>query len=323
MLRGFNLPLLDARHAQLWPGDCVTLRTFEEGRGALGPRDMTIVDEQPSSLRATPKVKPRARRGPGRPTLSNEELLDKALDLFLERGFERTSIDAITAAAGMAKRTVYIRYGDKTALFKAALQRAIEEWIVPVERLQAAESEDFEETLLNVGQILVSNIMTSAGIRLLRITNAESGRLPEIGAYAYQRGTEPTIAYLADLFRRRMPLRPELADPEEAAVAFLYLVVGGPPTMTAWGMNLDGAAIASHTRYCVRLFLYGYLPRDAASDRPSGADRAPPVAAETTENGASFPQHLRALETENRRLKKLLLESMLEAAALKEQSASR
>src|SRR5438067_6045932 len=86
----------------------------------------------------------RLTRGPGRPTLSNEELLDKALDIFLEKGFERTSIDAITAAAGMAKRTVYLRYGDKTALFKAALERAIDEWIVPIESLQAAESEDLE-----------------------------------------------------------------------------------------------------------------------------------------------------------------------------------
>src|SRR5690606_36361585 len=78
------------------------------------------------------------KRRPGRPSLSNEELLDKALDLFLEQGFERTSIDAITAAAGMAKRTVYARYGDKTNLFKAALKRAISEWIVPVDRLREA-----------------------------------------------------------------------------------------------------------------------------------------------------------------------------------------
>src|ERR1700756_978146 len=83
-------------------------------------------------------------RGPGRPTLSNEELLDKALDIFLEKGFERTSIDAITAAAGMAKRTVYLRYSDKTALFKAALERAIEEWIVPIAVLRAAETDDLE-----------------------------------------------------------------------------------------------------------------------------------------------------------------------------------
>jgi len=72
------------------------------------------------------------RRRPGRPSLSNEALLDVALDLFLDQGFERTSIEAICTKAGMAKRTVYARYGDKTALFRAALQRAIEEGIVPV-----------------------------------------------------------------------------------------------------------------------------------------------------------------------------------------------
>ena len=69
----------------------------------------------------------RNRRGPGRPTLSNEELLDTALDLFLENGFERTSIEAICSAAGMAKRTVYARYGDKTSLFQAAINRAIDD----------------------------------------------------------------------------------------------------------------------------------------------------------------------------------------------------
>jgi AcrR family transcriptional regulator len=242
----------------------------------------------------------KAARGPGRPTLSNEELLDRALDIFLEKGFERTSIDAITAAAGMAKRTVYLRYGDKTALFKAALERAIEEWIVPVETLRAAETGDLEETLLRIGQILVANIMSPGGIRLMRITNAESGRMPEIGAYTYRHGTEPTIAYLADLLARRLGLEPQGAH--EAAVAYLYLVVSGPPTMTAWGMSLDEATIEEHTRYGVELFLHGLLPRAAEAVTPSTCEGREPE----------------ALEEENRRLRNLLVEAMLENAALRE-----
>jgi TetR/AcrR family transcriptional regulator, mexJK operon transcriptional repressor len=265
--------------------------------------DSITVNDQASSAGGPVRARPRLSRGPGRPTLSNEELLDKALDLFLENGFERTSIDAITAAAGMAKRTVYLRYRDKTTLFKAALERAIEEWIIPVERLRAAETDDLEETLLRLGEMLVANIMSPGGLRLLRITNAESGRMPDIGVYTYQHGTQRTIDYLADLFRRRIGAHPELGEPEEAAVAFLYLVVCGPPTMTVWGMTLDQAAIDRHTRYSVRLFLYGLLPREIREEgRP----------------GVPGSQHAQALETENRRLRKLLLESMLEVAALKE-----
>ncbi|MFC3778847.1 TetR/AcrR family transcriptional regulator [Mycolicibacterium holsaticum] len=195
--------------------------------------------------------------------MSNEQLLDTALDLFLENGFERTSIDAITAAAGMAKRTVYARYGDKTALFKAALTRAIEEWIVPVEQLQAAETDDIEDTLLAIGRILVTNVLRPGGLRLLRLTNAVSGHMPEIGAFNVQRGTEPTLAYLADLFRRRLgPDGISAQDAALAAEAFIDLVPGGPANASARGVLLSDEQVDRHTRYCVGLFLHGILPHD-------------------------------------------------------------
>ena len=211
---------------------------------------------------AGPGAKPPPARRPGRPTLSNEELLDTALDLFLDHGFERTSIDAIAAAAGMAKRTIYARYADKLTLFKAALRRAIDEWIVPVVALREAECDDLEETLQRIGGMLVANILSPAGIRLLRLTNAEANRMPDIGAYNVALGTQPTLAYLADLFQRR--LGNGAGDEDEAALAFLHLVVGGPASTAAWGVALEPAAVDRHTRYCVHLFLHGLLPEPRA-----------------------------------------------------------
>ncbi len=210
--------------------------------------------------------------GPGRPTraqarLRQLELLDRSLDLFLEHGFEGTTMEGIAAALRMAKRTVYAYYPDKKTLFKAALQRAIDEWIVPVEELAAAESDDLEQTLLSIGRILVDNILTPAGMRLLRITNAEAGRMPEISAYTYRQGTGPTLAYLEDLFRRRVPD----ADPEAAALAFLYLVVDGPASQSAWGIPLEAERVSANTRYCVRLFLHGV--QAAGRSQPVGGDK--------------------------------------------------
>lgn len=276
----------------------------------------------------------RPRRRPGRQTPSatrqrNLELLDRALDLFLQRGFERTSIDAIAASVGMAKRTVYLRYGDKTGLFKAALKRAIESWIVPVERLRAAESDDVEQTFLRIGQILVANVINPAGMRLYHITNAESGRLPEIGAFSYTQGTAPTVAYLADFIRRCVRVNgAQVSDPEEAAMAFLFLVVGGPASSTAWGVVLSETEIENYTRNAVQLFLHGLLNTrqgvGGAQGRPvslplaheqpaksEGHDAATPIASDRT-----------ALEEENRRLKLLLADSMLEIAALREKARS-
>ena len=215
---------------------------------------------------AEPASKKRnVHRSPGRPTREqaerrNHELLDRALDLFLAQGFERTSIEAITAAVGMAKRTVYARYGDKETLFRAALQRAIDDWIVPLDRLKAAESDDIEATLLDVGRILVANVLSPAGLRLLRITNAESVRMPEIGDYTVRHGTAPTIAFLIDLFNRRLPGRfASEADASAIAYAFLNLVVGGPANIMAWGVKLTPEEVETQTRHSVHLFLHGIL----------------------------------------------------------------
>jgi TetR/AcrR family transcriptional repressor of mexJK operon len=267
----------------------------------------------------------RPRRGPGRQTPAqteqrNIELLDKALDLFLEHGFERTTIDGIAAAVGMAKRTVYLRYGNKTKLFKTALQRAIEEWIVPVAKLRSAEGDDDEGTLLRIGQMLLENILSPAGVRLLRITNAESGRMPEIGQFTYTQGTAPTIAYLTDFIRRR--IRPggiEVADPQQAAVAFLYLVVGGPASLTAWGIAIKQAEIDIHTRYCIRLFLHGLLDPSMADATPQiegtrRLSRRKSVGAPRSAARSQPFDKQRTLEEENRRLKLLLAESMLTVA---------
>ncbi|MFV8819838.1 TetR/AcrR family transcriptional regulator [Haliea sp. E17] len=223
-------------------------------------------NKQPPATAGTAK-KARAKRpsrpGPGRPTRQqarqrNLELLDLALDQFLQKGYERTTIEGIATSVGMAKRTVYTLYGDKKTLFKAALERAINEWIMPVEELRALETDNLEETLLSIGQLLVDNVMTPAGLKLLRITNAEANHMPEISAYTYEQGTGPTLEFLSAMFARRLKLAAPVAD--EAALSFLYLVVGGPASLSMWGVPMDKRRIRQHTDYSVRLFLHGILP---------------------------------------------------------------
>jgi len=188
--------------------------------------------------------------------------LDRALELFLKRGFEVTTVAAIAAAVGMAKRSVYARYPNKAALFKASVQRAIEQWTVPVEALRRAESDDLEATLIAVARIRMANATTPAGLRLQRIVNTESYRFPEIFTQAFEQGTRPTIDFLADLLRRHTQAgRVSIAEPEIAATAFLSMVVGGPLRAVVWGKAIDPTAMEERIRFCVRLFLDGARPR--------------------------------------------------------------
>jgi TetR/AcrR family transcriptional repressor of mexJK operon len=209
------------------------------------------------------------RPGVGRPTRAqqeqrHEELLNVALDIFLERGFEQTTMEEIAVQVGMSKRTVYARYADKAALFKATVKRAIERYTVPTEALEAIATDDLEETLIAIARLRISNVATPVGTKLQRILSAQSYRFPELFNISFQEGTGPTIRYLCDLFARLTERGVVKVDePRRAATAFLSLVAGGPTRIIVSGNKLADAEIETHIRFAVRLFLVGIRPQTA------------------------------------------------------------
>ena len=201
----------------------------------------------------------------GRPTKALAEqrhalMLDRALEMFLEKGFEITTIEAIASSLNMTKRTVYCRYKDKRTLFKAVVQRAVDRWVMPVENLQAADTGDLESTLLAIAQMRAANTQSPAGLRLQRIINSESFRFPEV-LESYEAGAQPTIAFLVDLFRRHEGRElGTLDDPAFHAMMFLSMVAAASRAVVL-GKPLDDAATAKRIRKCVRLFLDGLRAR--------------------------------------------------------------
>lgn len=60
----------------------------------------------------------------GRPKcFDREKALDAALLLFWEQGFEQTSVDEAAAAMGIGTSSLYSSFGDKEALFLAAIRQ--------------------------------------------------------------------------------------------------------------------------------------------------------------------------------------------------------
>jgi AcrR family transcriptional regulator len=53
------------------------------------------------------------------------ELMDAARDLFLEQGYVATTLAQVAQRAGLAARTVYVRFGTKAALFRRVVDRAL------------------------------------------------------------------------------------------------------------------------------------------------------------------------------------------------------
>ena len=51
--------------------------------------------------------------------------MDAAQDLFLEQGYVPTTLAQVAERAGLAPRTVYLRFGTKAALFRRVIDRAL------------------------------------------------------------------------------------------------------------------------------------------------------------------------------------------------------
>ncbi len=207
------------------------------------------------------------RRGAGRPTSEQAEarhgeLLDAALDLFLEHGFELTTIEMIAARINMTKRTVYARYPDKAALFGAAVQRAVERQIVPRSVLEDLDQGDLTETLASIARLRIGQVMTPNGLRLQRIINTESYRFPEIFTANFEQSAKPVIDYVVGLLDDAIAAG-QIAptDSRLAASAFMSMVVGGQVRAIVSGRLPTQAEMDRKIQFTVRLLLDGLRPR--------------------------------------------------------------
>jgi AcrR family transcriptional regulator len=203
----------------------------------------------------------------GRPTREqaearHEELLDHALDHFLDKGFEQATIEAIAADVGMTKRTVYARYADKASLFHAAVRRAIERYAISEDRIRATEVGDLAQTLTNIAMLRIDLVASPRGLKLQRIIQTESYRFPGIFTETYEFGAMPTIKFLAEVLQRETAAgRLALDDPFAAANAFMSLVVTGPVKYILAASPLPQEELDARVAFGVRLFLDGARPR--------------------------------------------------------------
>lgn len=83
-------------------------------------------------------------------------LLDAALEVFAERGFEGASMDQVAAAAGFTKGALYSNFDSKEELFLSLMDRQVAERVLVVDELCGAGIVDLAE---------IGNVLTRAALR--------------------------------------------------------------------------------------------------------------------------------------------------------------
>jgi TetR/AcrR family transcriptional repressor of mexJK operon len=162
----------------------------------------------------------------GRPNGKRGAIVSAACSVFLSQGFGAASMDAVAAAAGVSKMTVYRYFRSKEELFAGVVAEMCDR-IMDAD--VAARMADLppREALRLFGTRMLETVFAPQTIGLHRLVIAESGRFPELGRLFYESGPGANIKMLTEYLRQHAK-DPALdfADPAQAAEEFMALLRG-------------------------------------------------------------------------------------------------
>ena len=127
------------------------------------------------------------------------EILKIATELFLAKGYDAVSVDAIVARAGGTKTNVYKHFGGKAELF-AAVVEALCQQIVHSFADMNVDGLEPEQALTQVGRAFLTALYTQRSIRQHRMVVAESTRFPSIGKRWFKAGPESARDFISAYF---------------------------------------------------------------------------------------------------------------------------
>jgi TetR/AcrR family transcriptional repressor of mexJK operon len=213
----------------------------------------------------------RSGSGRGRPPGGSERkqaaIVDAALDLFLREGFARASVDAIAAAAGVSKRTIYNHYQDKESLFLSVVGETYDSMIGTVEHLMERHLTDLPDDAVEPGIVafaVEAALFAAKSPRrsaMIRLMMAEAPHFPQLVQVQLRpRGITGAIADRLTKLDARGLL--DVPEPVEAANHLFALTMGQMNNRTMYGaIPLDDAEITRMATSGARAFLRAYRPR--------------------------------------------------------------
>ncbi len=142
----------------------------------------------------------RERRKEARPG----ELLDAALDLFVEKGFAATRVEEVAARAGVSKGTLFLYFSSKEELFKAVVRENIsgrfKEWSDEISSCQGS-THDMLAYCMNSWWDRVGATKASGITKLMM---SEATNFPDIAAFYQTEVIVPGQSLIKRILQRGM-----------------------------------------------------------------------------------------------------------------------
>jgi TetR/AcrR family transcriptional repressor of mexJK operon len=211
------------------------------------------------------KVMPAAAvpRHRGRPKLVSDEaqralIAESARQLFIEKGYGRTTTDEVAAHCRISKQTLYRLFPGKPALFAAVVDAHRYGMLALPGDYDAMP---IEQALQQIFRIDIDPRAERDNLTLLRLVLLESQQHPELEELLFRYGPGKARADFSKWLKARCKRdRIEIDDADSVAHVLLDMIFG--PMV----LKLDAAVTGrkphqrkEHIRRCVAIFLHGII----------------------------------------------------------------
>ncbi len=189
-----------------------------------------------------------------------QSILEAASHLFMERGLQGASMDAVAREAGVSKQTVYSHFQNKEALYSACIKAKVASH--GFDEAGFAEAGEPREALFVLLKRFMALIFDPEVVAMHRIVTAEAASHPRIAALFYESGPGATYAAV-ETFLQRLVDRGALRahDTRYAANQLLNMAFGHFLFQLQFGLiqQVPEAELDAHLRRVVADFwvLYG------------------------------------------------------------------
>jgi len=150
-----------------------------------------------SKIAATVRAK-RERRKDARPG----ELLDAALELFVEKGFAATRAEEVAKRAGVSKGTLFLYFSSKEELFKAVVRKNLSgrliEWNAEFDNFQGTSADLLRHSI----RVWWDRIGSTKASGITKLMMSEAGNFPELAAFYQHEVIQPGNELLRRVLQR-------------------------------------------------------------------------------------------------------------------------
>lgn len=163
---------------------------------------------------------------------TKQRILDKALELFSERGYDSVSVGGIAKAVGIKAPSLYNHFPSKQAIFDAIVENTAARYEADTDKIDIHVQDvqkdipiftkTTEDVLFEkVRQVFEYSLHDEAISRFRRMMTIEQFRSPELAALYSERYAERILKYHAGIFRALIASG-EIGSYDPDALAMMY-----------------------------------------------------------------------------------------------------